>query len=157
MPTATLLDFPPGYGKPTKTLAWHDVRARLEEAPAYWLATTRTDGRPHVVPVDGIWLDDVCWYGGAPDTVHMRAVEAQPRAVVHLADPMQAVIVEGTVRRVELDTEQAQRLADASNSKYAHYGYVNTAETYLNATGLFPDRVLAWTTFPTDATRFTFE
>jgi Pyridoxamine 5'-phosphate oxidase len=156
MPTAALLDFPPGYGRPEKTLAWDDVRVRLEEAPAYWLATTRTDGRPHVVPVDGIWVDDVWWYGGAPDTVHMRTVEGQPRAVMHLADPMQAVIVEGTVRRVDLETEQAQRLADASNSKYVHYGYANAAETYLNTTGLFPDRVLAWTAFPTDATRFTF-
>ena len=156
MPTATLLDLPQGYGAPRKKLRWDDVRGRLEAAPAYWLATTRADGRPHVVPVDGIWVDDVWWYGGAREAVHIRTVEASPRAVMHLADPMQAVIVEGTVRRVDVEPDVAQRLADASNTKYAHYGYANTADTYRDSLGLFPERVLAWTAFPNDATRFTF-
>ncbi len=93
MPTASSLRFPPGYGTATTTLPWPEVRARLESAPAYWLSTARRDGRPHVVPVDGIWVDDVWWYGGAPDTVHIRTVESNPQAVMHLPDPMQAVIV----------------------------------------------------------------
>jgi hypothetical protein len=156
MPTATLLRFPKGYGSAKRTIQWDEVRRLLEEAPAYWLATTRPDGRPHVVPLDGIWVDDVWWYDGAPRTVHIRNVSARPRAVMHLADPMQAVIVEGTVRRQALDDAVAQRLADASNSKYAHYGANNTADTYRKALGLFPERVLAWSTFPTDATRFDF-
>lgn len=156
MPTASLLHFPAGYGHPTQTLEWPGIRRRLEEAPAYWLATARPDGRPHVVPLDGLWVDDVWWYGGAPDTVHMRNVRARPHAVMHLADPMQAVVVEGTVRRVTTEPDRAQRLADASNAKYAHYGLRNTAATYREALGLFPDYVLAWTAFPTDATRFDF-
>jgi len=156
MPTATLLRFPKGYGSAKRTIGWDEVRQLLEEAPAYWLATTRSDGRPHVVPLDGIWVDDVWWYGGASRTVHIRNVHARPRAVMHLADPMQAVIVEGTVRRETLDDAVAQRLADASNAKYAHYGMNNTAATYRKALGLFPDLVLAWSAFPTDATRFDF-
>lgn len=156
MPTTTLLRFPPGYGTPKKKLGWEAVRQRLEEAPAYWLATTRADGRPHVVPLDGVWVDDVWWYGGAPQTVHMRNVSARSRAVMHLADPMQAVIVEGEVKRVTLGTDRAQRIADVANVKYAHYGMENTADTYRRACGLFPARVLAWTAFPTDATRFEF-
>ena len=156
MPTARLLKFPKGYGSAKRKLPWDDVRRLLEEAPAYWLATTRSDGRPHVVPLDGIWVDDVWWYGGAPATVHMRNVSARPRAAMHLADPMQTVIVEGTVRKETLDDAVAQRLADASNSKYAHYGMTNTAATYREALGLFPERVLAWSAFPTDATRFDF-
>jgi hypothetical protein len=156
IPTATLLGFPPGYGTAKRTLAWDEVRTMLEAAPAYSLATTRADGRPHVVPLDGLWVDDVWWYGGAPQTVHIRNVTDRPRAVMHLADPMQAVIVEGVVQRVTLAAERAQRLADVSNVKYAHYGMGNTADTYRKALGLFPDRVLAWTAFPKDATRFEF-
>jgi Pyridoxamine 5'-phosphate oxidase len=156
MPSATLLRFPKGYGTAKRKLKWDEVRRLLEDAPAYWLATTRSDGRPHVVPLDGIWVDDVWWYGGAQGTVHIRNIAAQPRAVMHLADPTQAVIVEGTVRREALAEATAQRLADASNSKYAHYGMNNTADTYREALGLFPDRVLAWSAFPTDATRFDF-
>ena len=155
-PSASRLRFPPGYGTSRKTLGWAEVRQRLEEARAYWLATTRADGRPHVVPLDGVWVDDVWWYGGAPQTVHIRNVGARPQAVMHLPDPMQAVIVEGTVRRVALEVEVAQRLADACNAKYADYGMDTTADTYRQALGLFPGRLLAWTAFPTDATRFEF-
>jgi hypothetical protein len=91
MPTATLLRFPPGYGTPEKRLEWDVVRRLLEDAPAYWLATARADGRPHVVPLDGLWVDDVWWYGGSPETVHIRNVTDRPKAVIHLADPMQVV------------------------------------------------------------------
>ena len=155
MPTARLLQFPAAYGRPTRTLDWASVRERLEEAPAYWLATTRADGRPHVVPLDGIWVDDAWWYGGDPQAVHIRSVQEQPRAIMHLADPMKAVIVEGTVRRVNPAPDLAQRLADMSNTKYPQYGR-KTAAAYGEALGLFPERVLAWTAYPTDATRFEF-
>lgn len=156
MPTASSLRFPPGYGTATTTLPWPEVRARLEAAPAYWLSTARPDGRPHVVPLDGIWVDDVWWYGGAPDTVHIRTVQSNPQAVMHLPDPMQAVIVEGVVRRVSPTEELARRMADVANEKYSHYGLKNDAATYASALGLFPKSVLAWSAFPTDATRFQF-
>ena len=109
-----------------------------------------------VVPVDGIWFDDVWWYGGARDTVHMRAVAAEPRAVMHLPDPLRAVIVQGVVRRTNPAPEQAELMAEMSNEKYAHYGYQNDASAYAEVYGLHPSRVLAWSQFPTDATRFEF-
>jgi nitroimidazol reductase NimA-like FMN-containing flavoprotein (pyridoxamine 5'-phosphate oxidase superfamily) len=61
----------------------------------YWLATTRPDGRPHVVPLDGLWLDDAWFFGGSAETVKSRNLKANPRAVVHLDDSERAVIVEG--------------------------------------------------------------
>jgi pyridoxamine 5'-phosphate oxidase-like protein len=61
MPIAQKLGLPQGYGQTTETLAWEGVRAQLEQAKQYWLATNRADGSPHVVPVDGLWVDDV-WY-----------------------------------------------------------------------------------------------
>ncbi len=64
-PTAELLAVPAVYGKPKKILDWDAVYGRLDQAERYWLATTRPDGRPHVVPVDGVWLDGI-WYFGGP-------------------------------------------------------------------------------------------
>ena len=58
------LPLPPEYGTPSKTLAWADVEARLEAATRVWLATVRPDGRPHTVPVDGLWQDGAEWFGG---------------------------------------------------------------------------------------------
>lgn len=155
-PVAELLELPEGYGTPKKKLAWDAVRGELEKAKQYWLTTVRADGRPHVVPLDGIWLDDVWFYGGSPAAVHHRTVLAQPKVVMHLPDPWKVVIVEGEVRQVRPGVEVAQRLADISNEKYAEYGMTNDASTYEQVLGLYPQRVIAWMSYPADATRFRF-
>lgn len=155
MPTARPLEFPPAYGiKPGEVLSWEEVRTRLEEAPTYWLVTVRRDGRPHAVPLDGIWLDDVWWYGGAPETVHMRTVAFNPHAVMHLPDPRTVAIVEGVVRRIATSAELAERLAEASDRKY---GYGQAADAYAQAYGLHPSVVLAWSEVMRNPTRFEFE
>lgn len=155
-PLVELLELPDGYGTPTTTLAWDVVRTSLAEARQYWLATVRSGNRPHVVPLDGFWLDDVWYYGGSPDTVHARSVLANPHAALHLPDPWKVVIVEGDVRRVQPGDQGAQQLADLANAKYPEYGIEFTANTYAEVSALFPRRALAWTSFPRDATRFTF-
>jgi Pyridoxamine 5'-phosphate oxidase len=156
-PIAEQLQFPHGYGRPSVLLPWPAVRSRLERAKQYWLATARPDGRPHVVPVDGLWLDDVWHYGGSAETLHRRTIAANPQAVMHLPDPWEVVVVEGQVRSTNPTAELAQRLADASNEKYADYGYDLDASAYQDSLSLVPRRVIAWTSFPKDATRFRFE
>jgi hypothetical protein len=155
-PIAELLDLPKEYGNPTEPLDWGTVRAELERAHHYWIVTVREDGRPHAVPVDGIWLEDAWYYGGSDETVHHRSVVANPDVVMHLEDGMKAVIVEGEVQRSTPSASLAQRLADASRKKY---GYGMDAGEYERAgvLTLRPRRVLAWMAFPKDATRFRFD
>jgi Pyridoxamine 5'-phosphate oxidase len=105
-PTAERVELPEGYGTATTTMEWGAVRERLEQAPRYWLVTTRRDGRAHVVPVDGIWLDDAWWYGGSPGTLHQRNLEHDRRVAVHLEDTIAAVILEGSMERVVPPAEQ---------------------------------------------------
>lgn len=54
-PTVEPLDLPREYGSVSERLSWSSVEHRLEAAPIYWLGTVRPDGRPHAVPVDGLW------------------------------------------------------------------------------------------------------
>jgi pyridoxamine 5'-phosphate oxidase-like protein len=154
-PIAELLGFPEEYGRSATKLDWAAVRAELERAERYWISTTRPDGRPHVVPVDGIWMEDLWYYGGSEKTVHHRAVSANPNVVIHLEDAMRAVIVEGEVRVTKPSASVATRLASVSREKY---GYAPSVADYRRGTQtLFPSVVLAWTEFPKDATRFRFE
>ena len=37
---------------------WEEGRDRLADASIYWLTTVRPDGRPHMTPLIGVWLDD---------------------------------------------------------------------------------------------------
>jgi hypothetical protein len=57
LPVAEQLPLPSSYGSPNRLLVWTSVEQRLVESLHYWLATVRRDGTPHVVPVDGMWLD----------------------------------------------------------------------------------------------------
>jgi hypothetical protein len=158
-PTGEPLSFPRGYGTATKPMAWSEVDRLLTGSRVYWIATGRADGRPHVVPSDGIWLDAALYFGGDPDTVHMRNVRRSGHAVAHVGDGMTAaVIVEGMAADETPTRTLAARLVEANRTKYPDYGLATTANEYIEAgvTALHADRVLAWTRFPENATRFRF-
>jgi hypothetical protein len=180
---------PEGYGLPSTTeglLAWPDVEARLVAATSYWLATVRPDGRPHVVPRWGVWLDGRFWYDGAPTTVHVRNLTVNPACALHLESGTEAVIVEGESLPARAPAETlGARLAEAFG-KYRELGYSPAADAWAGDDGaaeagedgaaehgaaeggvadegagglrvLTPRRALAWFTFPSDATRFQFD
>jgi hypothetical protein len=82
-------------------------------------------------------------------------LRANPRAALHLDDPTRAVIVEGSCDELRADDDLARRLTEPSRTKY---GYAPDPKAYAGPGGwrLRPRRVLAWTRFPRDATRFLF-
>jgi nitroimidazol reductase NimA-like FMN-containing flavoprotein (pyridoxamine 5'-phosphate oxidase superfamily) len=156
-PVAEGVDIPPEYGNPTERLEWSEVERRLESASVYWIASTRPDGRPHVIPRDGMWLDGGLYYGGSAKTVHHRNIIRNPQIAVHIGDGQEAIIVEGAVE-IERPTEEvAGRLADEMFAKYPQYGRIEPSLYMGGVSVLRPRRVLAWTTFTKNATRFRFE
>jgi hypothetical protein len=157
-PITEQLDLPTGYGSPKRTLVWDEVRLLLEQASQYWVASTRPDGRPHVVPRDGIWLDDTWYYGGSPETVNHNNIQHNSAIAMHIGDGVSAVIVEGRAVHTTPTPELAEQLAQQLNRKYAHYGLNLTGDTYLSrgTWTLKAHRVLAWTSLPENATRFRF-
>ncbi len=154
VPRAEQLRIPPEYGKPSRLLEWGVVDNRLADARHYWLATVRPDGRPHVVPSDGLWIDSHLYFGGSPSTVKHRNLLADPRSTIHLDDSESAVIVEGTCVIETPSAHQAEDLVAASNAKY---GYAPPVDAYLQGVwALRPQRAMAWTDLTVDATRFLF-
>ena len=48
----------PRYGNTSATAPpWDDIERLLTDAQLYWIITVRTDGRPHAVPLVGVWHD----------------------------------------------------------------------------------------------------
>jgi nitroimidazol reductase NimA-like FMN-containing flavoprotein (pyridoxamine 5'-phosphate oxidase superfamily) len=150
-------DIPSEYGNPTERLEWADVEGKLESATVYWIASTRPDRRPHVVPRDGMWLDGGLYYGGSPETVHHRNITRNPRIAAHIGDGHEAIIVEGAVEIERPTEEMAARLSDESLAKYPQYGRLDPSVYMGGVSVLRPSRVLAWTSFTENATRFRFE
>lgn len=156
---------PPGYGVPATSdglLSWADVEPRLVAAGEYWLASTRPDGRPHVVPRWGVWMDGRFWYDGSPATVHVQNVDRNSACTLHLEDGQRAVIVEGaSTAAAPPDPDVGRRLAAAFAEKYADRGYEPSPDAWEgeHAGGLrilTPTKALAWFDFPSDVTRFRF-
>ena len=164
-PTLDRPVMPEGYGVPDTDEAlipWGDVEERLVSSQVYWLATTRRDGRPHVVPRWGAWLDGGLYYDGSPETVHVRNLAVNPACVLHLEDGTRAVIVEGSsgpTTAPPLDTRQ--RLSKAMRVKYGSSGYAPDPDSWTgpDAGGLcrfVPGKAMAWAEFPSDVTRYRF-
>lgn len=156
-PHAEPLRFPAEYGEATEPMAWSEARRKLEEATVYWLATVRADGTPHVVPRDGVWLAERLWYGGSDETVHNRIIAKRPAVTLHIGEGLEAVIVEGIAERRMPSEEEAQELAERSMAKYPQYGTQSASDYVDGVWTIVPRRVLAWTRFPTNGTRFRFE
>lgn len=155
---------PHGYGVPESSegmLEWADVEARLVESPQYWMATTRPDGRPHVVPRWGVWVDGRFWYDGAPTTVHVRNLVENQACTLHLEDGWKVVIVNGTARPADPPGPDLGARLSAAYAKYREKGYEPKADAWegQGAGGLVmftPATALAWFDFPNDVTRFRF-
>lgn len=154
---------PAGYGvdKATRFIEWEQVVALLTNSPNYWLATTRPDGRPHVVPRWGVWLDDRFWYDGSPATVHVRNLEANPGCVLNLESGSEVTIVEGRSLRADpIEGDLGSRLAVEYGRKYGPE-YTPSPDQWSDEIAggmriIVPNKVMAWTDFPNDLTRFTF-
>ena len=90
----------PGYGilgenEGRGLLPWSWAQKRLERGWNYWLVTARPDGRPHMMPVWGLWWDGAFWFSTGEKTVKARNLAANPNCVVAPGDSEEAVVLEG--------------------------------------------------------------
>ena len=76
---------------------WSAVDDALVDARNYWITSVRPDGRPHAVPVWGIWLGDVLAFSTGPEAVKARNLAANPQCVAPLESGDTVVILEGAV------------------------------------------------------------
>lgn len=110
----------PGYGVSQSKkgmLAWKWARTRLEKAHNYYIATTRRDGAPHLMPVWGLWLDGAFYFSTGDKSVKARNLAANSRCVLGTERADEAVIVEGTAVKLAQDKIPKQFFA-AYKKKY---------------------------------------
>ena len=93
----------PGYGLPKGTrglLKWSWALQRLTRSHNYWVTTVRPDGRPHTMPVWGVWLDGAFYFSTGKRSVKTRNLAKNSHCIVCTERPEQAVIVEGVAHAV---------------------------------------------------------
>jgi nitroimidazol reductase NimA-like FMN-containing flavoprotein (pyridoxamine 5'-phosphate oxidase superfamily) len=115
----------PRYGNPSAVAPpWEDIERLLTTAQLYWIITVRADGRPHAVPLVGVWHDSAFAFCTGSEEQKQRNLDANPHVAVTTGstgvngwDTGKDVVVEGTTVRVT-DSDALRALADAWYAKY---------------------------------------
>ena len=153
--------FPKGYvDNPASFVDWGWVSDQLTESKNYWLCSIRPDGRPHVVPRWGAFIDNKLYYDGSPETRHARNIINNPSVSLHLESGTQVIIMEGESHPAgKPETEFAKTLSETIGNKYRDQGYAPEPNQW-DEGGLYvftPRQCIAWTVFYENPTKFIFE
>jgi len=146
---------PAGYflpGSKPKFVPWSFAEERLMTSHNYWICSTRPDGRPHSIPVWGVWLEGAFYFSTDPVSRKAQNLKSNPAVSVHVDSGDEPVILEGRVEIVDLD----KTIDAAYHKKYKIHLLEFPEPVFLFR--LRPKIVLAWREkdFGTSATKWNF-
>jgi len=102
---------------------WAKGRGTLQDAQVYWLTTIRPEGRPHVTPLLGVWLDSALYFCTGPNERKAKNLAQNAHCVLttgcNTLDGLD-VVVEGDAAKVSEPAELAS-VADTYESKYGRH------------------------------------
>jgi pyridoxamine 5'-phosphate oxidase-like protein len=109
------LEKSPADNRGLKSWAW--ALERLEKSHNYWIATSRPNGRPHLMLVWGIWWQDAFWFSTGPRTRKAKNMAAHAQVVIGTEAADEAVILEGAPKEIK-DRAVWKQLAELYDAKY---------------------------------------
>lgn len=133
-----------GVGGPHwRPLPWSWAAQRLVASRGYWLVTVSRHGRPHSLPVWGVWdeRDHRFAFSCAPSSRKASNIAANPRVVVTVESTVECVCVEGRAAPVT-GGNRREAWIERYLAKYLPHSTDLTAE-FIRANALFeivPDR-----------------
>lgn len=152
------------FSQTTEPTDWDTAAGALAAAGLYWLTTVRADGRPHVTPLVGVWVDDAFVFCTGPGEQKARNLQAGTAvAVTTGTNTWNAgldVVVEGSAVRVT-GRDRLSALADAYRAKYGDDWDFDCDDEVFDPAGeaaivyrVAPAKVLAFAKAPHGQTRF---
>ena len=155
------------FSEATEPVSWRQVSDALAGAELYWLTTIRTDGRPHITPLVGAWVDDGFVFCTGPEEQKARNLEhgaavAVTTGVNTWKDGLD-VVVEGNAQRLT-GVQNLSPLADAIREKYHgewdftpdDAGFGHSAGGLAHVFRVAPTKVIAFAKSPHGQTTFRF-
>lgn len=160
------------FSEASESVGWQQVSDALAAAELYWLTTVRKDGRPHITPLVGAWVDDA-WFLFCTGPEEQKAQNLDHSTSVAVTTGVNTwndgldVVVEGDAERVT-GRETLTKLADVIREKYhgdwdftpADDGFGHTDDSgdshIAYVFRVQPAKVLAFAKSPHGQTRFRF-
>jgi nitroimidazol reductase NimA-like FMN-containing flavoprotein (pyridoxamine 5'-phosphate oxidase superfamily) len=153
----------PGYGvlpaeQGSGLIPWPEIERRLTVSHDYWVATVRPDGRPHVMPVWGVWFDGRLWFSSGLRSRKARNLAAEPRCTITTDQAQDPVVLDGLAEQV-VDADGIAAFLAVMNGKYDAGMTAAFLDPAVNGTfAVRPQRVIALShdDFTGSPTRWTF-
>jgi general stress protein 26 len=102
-------------------IEWDETRRVVEQAELFWIATVRTDGRPHVTPLVAVWLENAIHFCTGPSEQKAVNLRTNPHVVLTTGcnewERGLDVVIEGEAVQVT-DDDLLGRLAEAWATKW---------------------------------------
>jgi hypothetical protein len=140
-----------------EAIGWTQARETLAAAEIYWLSTVRPDGRPHVTPLLGVWLEPALYFCTGPDERKAGNLAGNPHCVLttgsnKLHEGLD-LVVEGNAVRLT-DDVRLRRVADAYVTKYGDDWRFDVRDGAFQHSGGPGGRALVFEVAPTTAFGF---
>jgi Pyridoxamine 5'-phosphate oxidase len=128
----------PGYGllpedQGSGLLPWLWAEERLSASRNYWLVSSWPDGRPHAMPVWGVWHERELWFSSSRGSRKSRNLLRDGRCVVTTEDAHDPVVLEGVAELVT-EPEALEMLLRLENQKYGTDYGMEMLDPALNST-----------------------
>jgi hypothetical protein len=108
----------PLLGDDAMPAQWSMAGEHLEgESATYWLATVRSNGRPHVRPVLAVWMEGGLYFCAGERTCKAKNLSLNSHCALTVEREPLDLVVEGIAVKVR-DAATLQRVADAYASAY---------------------------------------
>ncbi|WP_434588751.1 pyridoxamine 5'-phosphate oxidase family protein [Streptomyces sp. A5-4] len=118
--------------------SWPAAVEQLEQAEIFWLTTVRPQGRPHVTPLLGVWLDDALHFCTGPAERKAKNLTANPQVVLttgsNALNEGFDLVVEGEAVQ-ETDEPRLRRLAEAYEQKYGRVWHFDVRDGAFHGDG----------------------
>jgi nitroimidazol reductase NimA-like FMN-containing flavoprotein (pyridoxamine 5'-phosphate oxidase superfamily) len=112
----------PGYGLPRSKkglLPWKWAEERLKKSRQFLIATTRANGRPHLMIIWALWMDGVLYFSTGKESVKARNLARNPSCSMSTDNPAEAVILEGAIE-TEREVARIRKFLDLYEKKYKY-------------------------------------
>ena len=120
---------------------WRAIEARLGRETEIWMSTVRNDGRPHLIPIWFIWLDEKIYVATGAETQKFINLRYNQNVALALKDTMNVVLLEGEAHVA--DRQLIDALGDHFFNKYEwDFRYDTDANYQLIEITLF--KIVAW-------------
>ena len=103
-----------------------------------WLATVRTTGTPHLVPIWFVWVAGKIYLCTGADSVKVRNLRQNPQVAIALEDGTHPIVIEGRAQPIG----QAEAAVIAEFQRKYDWD-ITTDDTYTQVIEINPKRIRA--------------